>query len=325
LQPGQIVPDVRRAGQGGVWARVWTDAFDPAGEPGLETRGPPLEQADAPLAPGRVADETRQIGEPVFTARSRQGRPVPCVYVKGDGPAVLISGGQHANEPSGVVGALRAARALKARPGAHFALISLENPDGYALHARLREHNPRHMAHAARYTALGDDLAYREREPLYELAARRKAREISGASLHISLHGYPAHEWTRPLSGYLPRGFDLWTVPKGFFLMLRHAPGWGGKARALMAGVTARLAARMPELAAFNARQIEVFRVHALERGFDVMDGIPVLIAEDSAGGVPLMLIAEFPDETLYGEAFRFAHAAQTEAALAAVDVFLAL
>lgn len=325
LQPGQIIPDVRRAGQGGAWVRVSTEAYEPAGDPVPDAAGLPLEQADAPLTPGRIAYEMQQIGGEPYTVRTRQGRPVLCTYVRGSGPAVLISGGQHANETSGVVGVLRAAHALKARPNAHFVLIGSENPDGYAMHERLREHNPRHMLHAARYSALGDDLAYREREPLYELAARRKALEISGAELHINLHGYPAHEWTRPLAGYLPRGFELWTVPKGFFLVMRHHPGWGDQAHRLITGMTARLAQRMPELVAFNARQIEAFQIHAMERGFTVMNGIPVQITEGGTEGAALSMISEYPDETVYGEAFRFAQSVQTETVLAAVDGFLAL
>ena len=38
-----------------------------------------------------------------------------------------------------------------------------------------------------------------------------------------------------------------------------------------------------------------------------------------------LALIAEFPDETIYGEDFRFAQSVQTETVLAAVDGYLAL
>ena len=102
------------------------------------------------------------------------------------------------------------------------------------------------MLHASRYSALGDDIAYRERAPFFERDGRHQAHAISGAQLHINLHGYPAHEWTRPLSGYLPRHFELWTIPKGFFLVLRHHPGWGERARRLIEGVTARLARNVP-------------------------------------------------------------------------------
>ena len=78
---------------------------------------------------------------------------------------------------------------LAQQPEAHFALIPLENPDGYALHRELCAHAPRHMHHAARYTALGDDLEYRDAPPWYEREARHQALALSGADLHINLHG----------------------------------------------------------------------------------------------------------------------------------------
>ena len=125
----------------------------------------PLAQAREPLPAAQIAGCMAAFGGDTFQAMSRQGRPVLGTYVRGPGPAVFISGAQHANETSGVVGALRAAQTLAARGDAHFALIASENPDGYALFNRLREQHPRHMLHASRYSALGDDIAYRERAP----------------------------------------------------------------------------------------------------------------------------------------------------------------
>ena len=43
------------------------------------------------------------------------------------------------------------------------------------------------------------------------------------------------------------------------------------------------------------------------------------MLAEEERAGPPLTLITEFPDETLTGEAFRFAHEVQMRAVLAAV------
>ncbi|OXC90145.1 peptidase M14, partial [Achromobacter sp. KAs 3-5] len=272
----------------------------------------------------QIAGCMAAFGGDTFQAVSRQGRPVLGTYVRGPGPAVFISGAQHANETSGVVGALRAAQTLAARGDAHFALIASENPDGYALFNRLREQHPRHMLHASRYSALGDDIAYRERAPFFEREGRHQAHAISGAQLHINLHGYPAHEWTRPLSGYLPRHFELWTIPKGFFLVLRHHPGWGDRARNLIEGVTARLARNVPGLVEFNARQLELFHAHALEKGFDVLNGIPVQVTETDREELPMALISEFPDETVYGDRFVFAHTVQMETVLAATDLYRA-
>ncbi|MFC4278871.1 M14 family metallopeptidase [Achromobacter aloeverae] len=322
LQPGQIVPDVRHS-EREVKLRIATEAYEPVRDVVSRSLGTPLSGVNGPLSLERIAHEMKAVGGEPFVVRSRQGRQVWGSYVRGAEPAVVISGGQHANEASGVVGALAAAHVLKARLDAHFVLIGLENPDGYALFGRLCQTNPRHMHHAARYTALGDDLAYREKAPYYELDARFKAYEMSGAQLHISLHGYPSHEWTRPLSGYLPRNFELWTVPKGFFLVMRHHPGWAGKARALIENITARLAREQPELIRFNRRQVALFRAHAQEQGFDTVNGIPVQFTESPGERVPLMLISEFPDETVYGDRFRFAQEVQTATALAAVDGYL--
>lgn len=98
-----------------------------------------------------------------------------------------------------------------------------------------------------RVTALGDDLEYRTPENsgahLNEKEIRFKAQEVSGANLHVNLHGYPSHEWTRPLSGYVPRNFAMWTLPKGFFLIIRHHADWESQAEALLDKVTRHLGA----------------------------------------------------------------------------------
>lgn len=320
LQPGQIIPDIRRH-DGAARVLVTLEPFAPPAPVTPVALDAPLAELRQPLAAGQIAGCMAALGGDAFQAVSRQGRPVLGTYVRGNGPAVFISGAQHANETSGVVGALRAAQALKARGDAHFALIASENPDGYALFNRLREQHPRHMLHASRYSALGDDIAYREHAPFFEREGRHQAHAISGAQLHINLHGYPAHEWTRPLSGYLPRNFELWTIPKGFFLVLRHHPGWSERARRLIEGVTARLARKVPGLVEFNARQLELFHAHALETGFDVLNGIPVQVTETDREELPMALISEFPDETVYGDRFVFAHTVQMETVLAATDI----
>src|SRR5690606_15628765 len=144
--------------------------------------------------------------------------------------------------------------------------------------------NPRHMSHAARYTALGDDLEYRDPDNagplLFETAIRIEAEKRSGARLHVNLHGYPAHEWTRPLSGYIPRNFAMWTLPKGFFLIVRHHQGWDIPARKLTEAVTRRLA-KLPGLLDMNARQIKLFEQHAGETGFEMINGFPCLVSLD--------------------------------------------
>jgi hypothetical protein len=318
LQPGQIVPDVRASGSV-PRLRVSLRDFAPVADepPPAAAAEPPLEALGAPPAHARISAELARLGGRRFSARSRQGRAVEGVYHPGQGAPVFVSGGQHGNETSGIVGALRAGAALR-QQGTAFALLPLENPDGYALQRELSARQPNHMLHAARYSALGDDIEYRERPPLYERAARDEALALSGAQLHVNLHGYPAHEWTRPLSGYLPQGYESWTIPKGFFLILRHHAGWDAPGRELLERVSAAMA-QVPGLVEFNARQLALYGRHAGAMPFPVLHGIAHVVAQvDRPGSAPVTLISEYPDETITGDDFRFAHTVQMEVALAA-------
>lgn len=318
LQPGQIVPNIRQS-SGSIRATVALQPFLIEAVPAASTD--PLDSCGSPLDPARISKELNSLGGVPFSATSVAGRAVEGRFFAGSQPGILVSGAQHANETSGVVGLLRAATQLLARGEDNIAFIALENPDGYAMHRELMRDNPRHMHHAARYTALGDDLEYRATEPYHERAARLDAFKRLNARLHINLHGYPAHEWTRPFTTYLPRAFELWSVPKGFFLILRHHAGLAAQADALIQDLTARLA-QSPALAAYNAEQLAIYQAHAGEVPFPVYNGIPCLISENNTQPVPFTLITEYPDETVYGDAFRLAHTTQMETVLHAVDIF---
>lgn len=320
LQPGQIVPEVR--------------FYDAAPSVRVETR--PLATADAvtaeqvlgeaqaPLSADQIKREIIALGGLPFEAKSRAGRSVRATYIQGSDAAMMISAGQHANETTGVVGALRAANRLISRESAHFTISPQENPDGYEIHKRLCALQPHHMHHAARYTALGDDLEYRKGEGLYEKAIRVEAEKLTGAKLHVNLHGYPSHEWTRPLSGYVPRSFAMWTLPKGFLLIIRHHASWERQAEELIDRVTKHLAA-IDGLVAYNNAQIRLFEQHAGETGFRIINGFPCLVGVDDRHTVPLALITEYPDETIYGDAFVKGHTAQMETVLASYDALQAL
>ncbi|MDB5615101.1 MAG: peptidase [Devosia sp.] len=312
LQPGQIVPDIR-FGDAAI-VRVELLSHDCVSTSDYLQD---LDTAAGPLSQAQIAAEVARIPGQPFSARSVAGRDISGVFHPGSERGVIISAGQHANETTAPVGTLRAAQRLAAQPGASFTLCPLENPDGYALHQRLMETNPRHMHHAARYTALGDDLEYRTGAELYEQGIRVEAEALLPALLHLNLHGYPAHEWTRPLSGYVPRGFEVWTIPKGFFLLMRHAQGWDRPARQLMSDVTEQLNA-VPGLREFNDRQIALFERHAGETGFEILNGFPVRISQDDRHRLPMTLITEYPDETVSGDAFRAGHEAQMATVLAA-------
>ena len=321
LKPGQIVPEIVKS-EGEVSVRIETRPLTTAF---LDSGEQLIDEAREPIAAGQIAKLLSGIGGEAFEARSRSGRTLAARYFAGSDAAVMISGGQHPNETTGVVGAIRAARKLVAREGAHFTISPLENPDGYALHQRLRVDNPRHMHHAARYTALGDDLEYRTPENsgshLNEKEIRFKAQEISGAKLHVNLHGYPSHEWTRPLSGYVPRNFAMWTLPKGFFLIIRHHADWERQAEALLDRVTRHLGA-IPGLLDYNNRQIALYETHAGETGFRIINGFPCLSSIDDRHTVPMTLITEYPDETIYGDDFITGHTAQMETVLSAYDAW---
>ncbi|WP_420962888.1 M14 family metallopeptidase [Brucella sp. IR073] len=321
LKPGQIVPEIIRS-EGAVSVRVEARALSSGFLDGQEQA---IDKASEPVAAAQLGRLLAEIGGEEFSARSRSGRTLLARYVKGSDAPVMISGGQHPNETTGIVGAIRAARRLKDRPGAHFTISPLENPDGYALHQRLRAENPRHMHHAARYTALGDDLEYRTRENagphLHEKEIRLKAEELSGAKLHVNLHGYPSHEWTRPLSGYVPRNFAMWTLPKGFFLVMRHHEGWSAEAETILDRVTRHLGA-IPGLLDNNNRQIALYEIHAGETGFRIINGFPCMSSIDNRHTVPITLITEYPDETIYGEEFIAGHTAQMETVLSAYEAW---
>jgi hypothetical protein len=318
FQPGQIVPLIS-AGAGDTRVRVRLVPHRAEVPRGQEPER--LELASRPLMAAEIARHLDALGGAAFGTSSVQGRAVAGRLFRGEGPGIVVTAGQHANETSGVVGALRAAGRL-VRRGLNLAVLPQENPDGYALHHRLRAENPCHMHHAARFTALGDDLENRAAEAPLERAARLEAFAATDARLHINLHGYPAHEWTRPLTGYLPTGYGAYALPRGFFLILRHKPGLGLQAHAFLQALTAKLIAD-PGLAALNADQIAAYQAHLGPVSDPIYHGIICEVGENTRMVPPFTLVTEFPDETIYGEAFRLAHTTQMLTVLHAADLLL--
>ncbi len=314
-QPGQIVPEILTRPDASPSAIVTLQCLHVSSVPASPDVS--LDRADRPLSESQISALLEALGQRTLRSLTRSGRPVVARYRPGSDRAVLISAAQHANETSGIVGALRAAAELDELAHAHFVISPLENPDGYHLRQRLAVEQPRHMHHAARYTAFGNDLQAQPLASGFEHTIRERAIECSDAGLHVNLHGYPAHEWTRPLTGYVPRGFEMWTIPKGFFLIVRYREGWQQQAQRLLEAVIQDLA-NIPELVAFNQRQIVTFEAHAGELDFPIMHNIPYLLMQDDAQLTPLMLITEYPDETVYDEAFILAHEAQRATVISA-------
>jgi hypothetical protein len=329
LRPGQIVPVIsHRPGQPS-WARVvlrQRGGLDD--QPALEERTfvpdpaaflPGL--ATGPVAPRRIwaaaRDQALTHGlnwhVPAFSVG---GRPIPSV-VRPGGPGLLVTGGQHANETTGPVAAVEMIRLLAAHP-ISFAVLPLENPDGAALHRALIQRHPDHMHHAARYTALGDDLEARlhHGDTRWEAGGRAWAAEAVGARIHLNLHGYPAHEWVRPYSGYAPPGFESWALPVGFLTIVWFHPGLDQEARDLAQLIASRLNAH-PDIAEQARRACRTSGTHSRQPHYDLIQGLPFIVAERAAALCPLTVITEAPDETIYGEPFQMfvrAHLAVCEA-----------
>ncbi|MEO1612984.1 MAG: peptidase M14, partial [Pseudomonadota bacterium] len=269
-----------------------------------------------PMTGGEISTALGALGGAPFSAASRLGWPVEGRRIRGEGPGVFLSAGQHANEPTGPAGALAAAPELIAR-GADLALAPMKNTEGCALYEELLRDWPTHMNHAARYTGGGDDLEYVDLG--FEKEIYHQARALTGADLHVNLHGYPAHEWTRPFTGYLPRDFELWTLPKGFLLLLRHAPGRAGEAQAIVDHVAMRLAEN-EAVADLTRAQLARYERYAGASPFETRCGFPFLVQERADLDFPLTLITEAPDETVYDEAFAVWRDAQAIAAIAAYE-----
>ena len=300
-----------RRHDGAARVRISVEAFTPISAVTPALPGFPLAQAREPLSAAQIAGCMAALGGDTFQATSRQGRPVLGTYLRGPGPAVFISGAQHANETSGCAAQALAASGRPLR-------ADRRRESGRLRCSRLREQHPRHMLHASRYSALGDDIAYRERAPFFERDGRHQAHAISCTSTCTAIPRMNGHAPCRATcraissSGPFRRAFPGAAPP----------PRLGRRARRLIEGVTARLARNVPGLVEFNARQMELFRAHALETGFAVMNGIPVQVTETDREELPMALISEFPDETVYGDRYVFAHTVQMETVLAATDIY---
>ena len=331
LTPGRIVPVARATPGHDGWARValteWTSAPEehlPFRDTSRAEHGAVL--LDRPASPGRIWSRAHALAEQHqlewhVPAHSVDRRPVPAVVrtIPGIADGVLLTAGQHANETTGPVAALELVATLAALP-VNFAVLPLENPDGAALHRALSQIAPDHMHHAARYTSLGDDLESRLRQgnARWEARARAWAQQRTGATLHLNLHGYPAHEWVRPYSGYAPLGFESWALPAGFMTILWYWPDHAQAARDMAEAIALRLVGEH-DVAQHAARAIQASGAHVLNPHYELIHGLPFILSENAAALCPLTVITEAPDETIYGASFHMfvrAHQVVCEAAV---------
>lgn len=254
-------------------------------------------------------------------------------------PTLFVSARQHANEATSTQAVLRWLDVWWRDPSLHgranLVLHPLENPDGARLHAACTALAPNHMHHAARFTAFGADLHHHPRvrgatiaESLMHVDAARRWRPVA----HLNDHGYPAHAWLRPLTGFVPHGYADWSLPIGHLTILLTHDGDEAAAAALRATLAEAVAAALAADA--DVRDHSVAQV---ERGgryrpaaatpFTFLDGLPFWLdhrprvarvdaaasvdpeAGVAGGDAPAVdrlaprvtLVTEVPDETVHG------------------------
>lgn len=239
-------------------------------------------------------------------------------------PTVLVSARQHANEPTSTNAMFRWIERERAR-GELLKRVNLifhpvENPDGARLHHALCQIAARHMHHAARYTSVGADL---QTEPVShgrvipESELRLDTWRRWHPQLHLNCHGYPAHEWVRANGGYVPRHFEAWSLPFGYFTILQ-----GGKEREEM---LEQLKVSIAEALSSHSHlhQLTSQQVHRALRylrsstfPFSIEKGFPFLLTlRDDVRSVQagskifdpsLVVITEVPDETVEGDLWQW-------------------
>ncbi len=251
---------------------------------------------------------------------------------------MLVSARQHANEPTSTPAVLELLRSELARPrftvGLNLVVHPLENPDGARLHAALCSGSPAHMHHAARYTAFGADLQtdpHVDGRLLGESALRHDARRRWAPVVHLNNHGYPAHEWVRPQTGYLPAGFETWSLPVGHLTILSLRLDDEEAAERILAtlrrhvadaldaapSVAVRTRAQVARSARYRATSSTPFR---FERGLPFWETARHTARPEDP---PLAVITEVPDETVRGalwDACVLAHQLIDEAVLVALS-----
>lgn len=232
-------------------------------------------------------------------------------------PTVLVSARQHANEPSSTNAMYSwleeelSGGALLRRTNVVF--HPLENPDGARLHTALSQLAARHMHHAARYTGVGADL---QTNPISrgavipESELRTETWRRWQPWLHLNCHGYPAHEWVRANGGYVPRHFEAWSLPFGYFTILASTPQHRELLEHLKV-VVADALAQNTHLQQFTQGQIQRALRYLKTTGFPftLVKEFPFLLTLEEVEeqvnretfAPTVTVITEVPDETVSG------------------------
>lgn len=206
----------------------------------------------------------------------RPGRKVSIPRLRLTKPTVLFNARHHANEVSSTTAVLQfidflgteSGRALLA--SANVVFIPLENVDGVATFESLYQKDCADMLHAARYNALGAEFyaQYFKHPPAFpEALAKQRLWQRWLPELMADLHGVPSHEWCQPYSGYLPKGFEEFWIPRAFVYV--HLPFLENpdhflhpKALALAEKMRTTIAAD-PDIVAANEKITAMYRKYA--------------------------------------------------------------
>ncbi|MEA4812275.1 MAG: M14 family metallopeptidase [Anaerolineaceae bacterium] len=139
-------------------------------------------------------------------------------------PSLYINARHHANEVSGTNANFMIIRELLLNPRykdlpqkLNLVFVPFENADGAAIHYMLQKDNPRWKLHAARFNALGLELAYAyfDDETIHSecMAFTRTWRKWL-PDVIVDDHGVPSHEWDQQFSGYTSPWFKGFWMPR---------------------------------------------------------------------------------------------------------------
>lgn len=281
--------------------------------PALSGPSSPKTLPPRPLRPREIWQAAYSLSQTLglnldVPAYSYDGRPILALSRnhQPEKPGLMVTGGQHANEPTGPKAALQLIEVLANNDALNWVVLPLENPDGNMLHHALMQLAPSHMHHPARYTSLGDDLQARmhQAKPRFEAAGRHWALGEFRPQVHLNLHGYPSHEWARPYSGYSPRGFEAWALPMGVLMVLHYTSVQKQAALELGAQI-ARALGQETALLRLTQDALKRREAHSHDQPYTLIEGFPFLLWEKQSDQEELIeVITEMPDETLYGQAF---------------------
>jgi hypothetical protein len=144
-------------------------------------------------------------------------------------PAFFMNCRHHANEISSTNAGLQLARLLVTNPSyqkflkkLNVIITPMENPDGVTILEEMLQWTPTDKLHAGRYNKAGREYYAEYFNPATLFGEARVKPAIWQRWLPdfcTDNHGFPSHEWDQPFSGYAPRQFRDWWIPRSLFFV----------------------------------------------------------------------------------------------------------